>query len=132
MNIRNAVTIVALTSAFVANRTLSAQEIQVGQDSSTRWSVLVPSGTIIPTGEQRHAIKRGNVTAIQLAYALRPAFAITSTRSGWARSRDIATSGSPKLDVFTYDVGAEARAPRWAQAAGMTFSPFAGVGAGGP
>jgi hypothetical protein len=63
-------------------------------------------------------------------YVARPALAITST-VGWARSRDIATAGDPKLDVFTYDVGAEVRAPRWITGKTLTFSPFAGAGAGG-
>jgi hypothetical protein len=124
MNNRLAI-IAALGFTVLSTHTASAQS-----DSSPRWSVLVPSGAIVPTGAQRHAIKRGNVTAIQLAYAPRPTFAITSM-VGWGRSRDIATVGDPKLDVFTYDVGAEARAPKWLDGKGMSFSPFAGAGAGG-
>ena len=46
---------------------------------------------------------------------------------GWARSRDVATAGDPKLDVFTYDVGAELRVPSWKKG----FAPFAGAGLGG-
>ena len=37
---------------------------------------------------------------------------------------------SPKLDVFTYDVGAEVRAPSWITGKAVTFTPFAGVGRG--
>ena len=48
-----------------------------------------------------------------------------TTTVGWARSRDVATEGQPKLDIFTYDVGAELRA------AGRSVEPFAGIGAGG-
>lgn len=95
-----------------------------------RWELRVPTGTVVPTGAERAALKRGNLTAAQLAYVVRPAFAVTATL-GWARSRDLATPGDPKLDVFTYDVGAEARAPRWRQGHAVTFAPFAGVGAGG-
>jgi hypothetical protein len=79
---------------------------------------------------QRDAIKRGSLTAAQLTYVLRPAFAITST-VGWARSRDVAIAGTPKLDVFTYDVGAEVRAPRSITGDAITLIPFAGAGAGG-
>jgi len=90
----------------------------------------VPSGAVIPTGAQRDVIKRGNLTAVQLMFVARPELAITST-FGWARSRDIMTAGSPKLDVFTYDVGAELRAPQWLSGKTTTFSPFAGAGIGG-
>jgi hypothetical protein len=95
-----------------------------------RWELNVPSGTLVPTGDQRDAIKRGNLSAVQITFVAKPMFAITTT-GGWARSRDIATVGDPKLDVFTYDVGAELRAPRLMSGKGMTFSGFAGVGGGG-
>ena len=91
------------------------------------WEILVPSGIVIPTGDQRDAIKRANMTALQLSYVVRPALAITGT-VGWARSRDIGSVDEPKLDVFTYDVGAEVRAPR--VGGSITFRPFAGFGVG--
>jgi len=130
MNTRFAVIAGALSSTLVVANGLGAQVADTKADTSPRWSLTVPGGTIVPTGAQRHAIKRGDVTAIQLAYAPQAALAITST-FGWARSRDIATAGDPKLDVFTYDVGVEARASRWLQGNGMAFTPFAGAGAGG-
>ena len=70
------------------------------------------------------AVNRMN---LRYEYAVAPAVAITGT-FGWARSRDVASIDEPKLDVFTYDVGAEARAPRLGGA--LWFSPFAGIGAG--
>jgi hypothetical protein len=94
-----------------------------------RWELLIPTGTVVPTGAQRDAIKRANLSAVQLSYVPRPALAVTAM-VGWARSRDIATANDPKLDVFTYDVGAEVRAPRWGGARSTTFMPFAGVGVG--
>jgi hypothetical protein len=122
MDIRHAVLAAALGSALVGGRSLAQSvETKPAPDAPARWSLIVPSGTIVPTGAQRHAIGRGNVTAVQLAYAPRPTFAITST-FGWARSRDVAT---------TYDLGAEARAPRWLEGNGMSLMPFAGAGAGG-
>jgi hypothetical protein len=123
MNIQSAVFAAALGCTLAAS-SLSAQA------KTPRWSFLVPSGALVPTGVQRQTIKRANLSAIQLAYVARPTFAITSM-VGWARSRDIATAGDPKLDVFTYDVGAEVRAPQWLAGEAMTLSPFAGVGAGG-
>ncbi|HEV3485455.1 MAG TPA: hypothetical protein VG106_08610 [Vicinamibacterales bacterium] len=132
MNIRSVVMAAAVGCTLITTTHLSAQgtEPQATSGKTARWEFVLPGGAIVPTGVQRDAIKRGNLTAVQLTYVARPAFAITSTL-GWARSRDIATAGDPKLDVFTYDVGAEVRAPRWLAGKAMTFSPFAGVGAGG-
>ena len=132
MNIRPVVIAAAVACTLASTSNLYAQgtEPQAASGKTRRWELVVPSGIIVPTGVQRDAIKRGNLTAVQLAYVARPAFAITST-FGWARSRDVATTDDPKLDVFTYDVGAEVRAPRWLAGRAMTFSPFAGGGVGG-
>src|SRR5690348_7507975 len=130
MNTRIAVIAGALSSTLVAATAVDAQAPETKADTSPRWSLTVPGGTLVPTGTQRQAIKRGDATAVQLAYAPMPALAIIST-FGWARSRDVATSGDPKLDVFTYDIGVEARAPRWLEGNAVAFTPFAGAGAGG-
>ncbi len=118
-----------LAAAILAGgaRTAKAQGVP---DHQPRVEFLVSSGSLAPTGVQRDAIKRGNLTAAQLSYVVRPNFAITSTL-GWARSRDIASAGDPKLDVFTYDVGAEVRGHRWMAGDAVSFSPLVGVGAGG-
>jgi hypothetical protein len=132
MNVHSVVITAAVGCTLITTSNVSAQvaEPQATAGKTARWEFLVPSGALVPTGVQRDAIKRGNLSAVQLTYVARPAFAITST-FGWARSRDIATEGDPKLDVFTYDIGAEVRAPRWLAGKAMTFSPFAGAGAGG-
>ena len=132
MTMRSLTIAAALGSTLVTATSLSAQatDAQTAPEQKRGWEFLVSSGTIAPTGVQREAIKRGKVTTAQLSYAVRPALALTATL-GWARSRDVATIGDPKLDVFTYDVGAEVRAPRWTAGNAITFSPFAGVGAGG-
>jgi hypothetical protein len=130
MTTRSLFAAAVLSATFVSTRTLSAQTAE----RRSGWELSVPTGTIVPTGAQRDAIKRGNMTAVQLARVVRPAnagpaLAVTAT-VGWARSRDIAAADDPKLDVFTYDVGAELRAPRWSAGRGVTLAPFAGVGAG--
>jgi hypothetical protein len=127
MNIR----LITLAAVITAANVLNAQspEAKPVADSG-RWSLLVPSGTMVPTGTLRHTVKRGNISAAQIAFAIRPSVAVVST-FGWARSRDIATLGDPKLDVFTYDIGLEARAPRWIERGSATFAPFIGAGAGG-
>ena len=137
---RHARIALALAGAFMVLVTASrAAEAQTAPAESAdalaspakkpAWEFLVSSGTIAPTGAQRDAIKRSNLTVAQLSYLVRPQIAVTGS-VGWARSRDIATIGAPRLDVFTYDLGAEFRAPAWITSHDTTFRPFAGVGAG--
>jgi hypothetical protein len=102
---------------------------QVPAEPTGGWEFRVPAGGLVPTGAQRDALKDAHLSAAQLSYVVRPAFAITAT-VGWARSRDLASANDPKLDVFTYDVGAEARAPQWFAGRAVTFRPFVGAGAG--
>jgi hypothetical protein len=134
MSIRSLFTVAALGCTVVTTRALSAQTT----DSSAAfkpagknhgWEFLMTSGAVVPTGAQRNAIKRGNLSAAQLTYVVQPALALTAT-VGWARTRDIAANNDPKLDVFTYDVGAELRSNRWNADRAVTVRPFAGVGAG--
>jgi hypothetical protein len=124
------IALVAVGAFGILTATNRAAEAQAAPEQKPGWEFLVSSGTVVPTGAQRDAIKRGNLTAAQLSYAVRPALALTATL-GWARSRDIASADDPKLDVFTYDLGAEIRAPRRTGGRAITFSPFAGAGAGG-
>ncbi|HTE48003.1 MAG TPA: hypothetical protein VK636_22360 [Gemmatimonadaceae bacterium] len=132
MTINSALLAAAMSCTILTAGNLSAQATDslLASTPKARWEILLPGGTLVPTGAQHDAIKRGNLTALQVSFVARPAFAITST-VGWARSQDISIAGNPKLDVFTYDVGAEARAPQWMTAKAVTFTPFAGVGAGG-
>jgi hypothetical protein len=103
-------------------------QAQTTPEQKPGWGFLVTSGTVVPTGAQRDVVKRGNVTAAQLSYGVRPAVALTAT-FGWARSRDVASVDEPKLDIFLYDLGAEFRAPRLGSGF-VSFRPFAGAGAG--
>jgi hypothetical protein len=104
-------------------------DAQTSPARASSWEFRVTSGGLVPTGVQRTVLKDANMTAAQLSYVVRPALAITGTL-GWARSRDLATADNPKLDVFTYDLGVEARAPELFAGRAVTFSPFAGAGAG--
>jgi hypothetical protein len=108
----------------------AAAQTPIASSAKPRWEFTVNSGTVVPTGAQRGAIKRANVSVAQLWYVIHPAFALTAS-AGWARTRDLGSVGSPKLDMFTYDVGAEVRANRWLSSKTVSLSPFAGVGAGG-
>ena len=123
----------AVGSTLVTISTLSAQattETHTAPEHKPGWELLVSSGVVVPTGAQRARVARGKLTAAQVSYVVRPALAVTASL-GWARTRDIATINDPKLDAFTYDVGAEVRAPKLIGGSAISLSPFAGVGAGG-
>jgi hypothetical protein len=93
------------------------------------WELRFTSGAFIPTGNQRNFLKDANVSAAQLSWVVRPSVAVTGT-FGWARSRDLRSVDTPKLDVFTSDLGVEARPAQWFADRAVTFSPFIGFGAG--
>ncbi|HEX6315925.1 MAG TPA: hypothetical protein VFZ73_13735, partial [Gemmatimonadaceae bacterium] len=93
------------------------------------WEIRVPSGSFITTGAQGNQLKNAHLTAIQLSRVIGPHLALTGTFT-WARSRDLTTAGSPKLDVFTSDVGVEVRSREWAAGRRVSLSTFAGIGAG--
>ena len=100
--------------------------------SDTKTSGLeirVPAGQLIGTGAQRNQLKDGKTTALQLSWLFHSRFAITGTFS-WSRSRDVATEDAPKLDVFTSDVGLEARTAQRRGKNGFSLYGFAGLGAG--
>lgn len=117
-------------AAMLFAATSGAAQTQTVPDHKPGWQLIVNSGTMVPTGAHRDAIKRGKVTSAQVAYVVRPSVAVTAS-FGWGRTRDIATVGDPRVDMFTYDVGGEVRADRWLAGTTLDFSPFAGIGAGG-
>jgi hypothetical protein len=131
MTIRPAFVAAAFGCALATAGTAFAQTADAPPTTAPKagWEFLVSSGSVVPTGAERQTIQRGNLTAAELSYVVHPALAFTATL-GWARSRDIASVGDPKLDLFTYDVGAEARAPKWTLGHAITVSSFAGLGAG--
>lgn len=102
---------------------------QAPTTQASTWELRFTSGALVPTGNQRNFLKDAQLSAAQLSWVVRPSLAITGT-FGWARSRDITSGDSPKLDVFTSDLGVEVRSAQWFADRAITFSPFAGLGAG--
>ncbi|MEO7458351.1 MAG: hypothetical protein ABIY52_18980 [Gemmatimonadaceae bacterium] len=102
---------------------------QVSAPGARTWEFRVTGGAFVPTGGQRSVLADAQATAAQLSWLVRPSLALTGT-FGWARSRDVASIDSPKLDVFTSDVGVEVRPVPWFAERAVSFSPFAGMGAG--
>lgn len=116
-----AVAVSVSSAGSVAAQTLAPQ--------SSHWEFRATSGALVGTGAQRNTLKDAQMSAAQISWLVRPSLAITGT-FGWARSRDLSLVDSPKLDVFTSDLGVEARTAEWFADRAVTFSPFAGVGVG--
>ena len=104
-----------------------------------QFTMLVPgafAGCAIPrfasAAVPQAATGANDVTMLTLAEASRRlrAGAVTSMQLTEACLARIATY-DPKLDAFTYDVGAEFRAPKLIGGNAISLSPFAGIGAGG-
>jgi hypothetical protein len=118
-----------IIAAGVFGILLSARTSTAQSSQSHGWERRVTSGAFVPTGDQRDALQHAQASAAQVAWRIRPSLAVTSTFT-WARSRDVASIDTPKLDVFTSDVGIEQRGRQWFASHAVTFSPFAGIGAG--
>lgn len=125
---RSAAGIVAVATLFIMAGTADAQATRPAP--RTGFELIASSGALVPTGAQRAALKDAPISTAQLSYVVRSRFAVTAA-VGWARSRDLVAEGDPKLSVFTYDVGVEARAPHSLSRDAGTLTPFVGVGAGG-
>jgi len=121
---------VAAFAALMLTATNASAQAQIASEPEPRWQFIVNSGAVVPIGAQRDAIRHGKVTAAQLSYVVQQGLAVTAS-FGWARTRDLASANDPRLDMFTYDVGVEARANRWLDGGTLSFSPFAGIGGGG-
>lgn len=102
-----------------------------GQEAprSSTWELHIPTGAFIATGEQRDVLKNAPLSALQLSWNVRPHVGLIGSFS-WARSRDVALDNDPKLDVFTSDLGIEARSAEWFAQAPVSLRLFAAVGGG--
>ena len=107
-------------------RPTSAQAIA---PRTNTWELRLTSGAFVPTGEQNAALTTAQVSAAQLSWLVRPSLAVTGTFV-WARSKDRITTNSPRLDVFSSDIGIESRFAQRPLKGGMSFTPFIGVGGG--
>jgi hypothetical protein len=115
----------AVILAVIVAATTQAQEI-----APTRgWELRLPTGGLITTGAQRDQLKDANLTGLQVSRVIGSHLAVTGTFA-WARSRDLTMTGQPKLDVFTSDIGIEARSREFFAHAPVSVSTFAGFGAG--
>lgn len=119
----------ALVSLLIPTRLVHAQAATA---TTPGFELIVPSGTVVPTGGQddgvKNDVKRGNLTAVQVSFGVRPDLVLTST-VGWART-SLSRSPETRLDLFTYDAGVEYRLPRRRGDRRINFKPFTGAGLG--
>ena len=106
---------------------VAAQTLATAKPSA--WELRFTSGALIPTGGQRSTLKSAQLSGVQLSWRVLPVVAVTG-QFGWARSRDLSLLATPKLDVFTSDLGIEARPVQWNVGHALSVTPFAGLGAG--
>lgn len=126
MSISYRAAVMALGIALVSAHSAAGQ---TPPSEGRTWELRVTSGAFVATGNHRNAVANAQATAAQVAWVVRPSLAVTGTFT-WARSRDRGLVNTPKLDVFTSDVGVEARPTLWFAKRAVSLSPFAGVGAG--
>ncbi len=88
------------------------------------------AGAYIPTGDQRDLLKDAVLVGAQASWRATRYLALTGT-FGWAPSKDRITAGDQTLDLYQYDIGAEARAQSWYNRGSWDFTPFVGLGIGG-
>ena len=80
---------VAIAAAVLA-ASAGAQSAPEHPSVLSRFEFIVSDGALLPTGDQRDALKNARMNLAQLSYAVRPYLAVT-TSMGWARTRDIAS-----------------------------------------
>lgn len=124
-----AAAVFALMNSIATAGLASAQPVP-GTPTTPGFELLVPSGTVVPTGAQGDAVTQGNMTAVQASFGLRPDLVMTST-VGWTRSTPRGLGPDARLHVYTYDAGLEYRLPRRTSDRRVAFKPFAGAGVGG-
>jgi hypothetical protein len=128
---RTVLTVLGLGVLLVAAASAEAQDqVLTTLSGASRFEIRPFAGAYIPTGDQRDLLEDAVLVGAQASWRAIPQLAITGT-FGWAPSRDRITAGDQKLDVYQYDLGAEARAPSWYNKGSWDFTPFVGLGIGG-
>lgn len=124
---------VSLVSLAAAAGTGLAQEAGSSSPSASdaqKFELRPLVGAYLPTGDQRDLLKDAVLVGGQVSYRFIPQLAVTGTFT-WSPSKDKLTANTPKLNLYQYDVGVEARGAGWVKHASWEFTPFIGLGVGG-
>jgi hypothetical protein len=128
---RTVLTALGLGALVVATASADAQDqILTTQSAASPFEIRPFAGAYIPTGDQRDLLKDAVLVGAQASWRVIPQLALTGT-FGWAPSKDRIAAGDQTLDLYQYDLGAEARAPSWYNKGTWDFTPFVGLGVGG-
>ncbi len=128
---RTVLAALGLGGLLVATASAGAQdEVLTTRSTASPFELRPFAGAYIPTGDQRDLLKDAVLVGAQASWRVIPELAVTGT-FGWAPSKDRVAAGDQTLDVYQYDVGAEARAQSWFNKGSWDFTPFLGVGVGG-
>ncbi len=130
--IRRAVlTVLGLGGMLVATASAGAQDqVLATPGASGSFEIRPYVGAYVPTGDQRDLLKDAVLVGAQASWRATRHLALTGT-FGWAPSKDRVTAGDQTLDLYQYDLGAEARAASWYNGRSWDFTPFVGLGVGG-
>lgn len=109
--------------------TAVAAQAQTTQHRPGSWEIRSANGGFLPTGEMKSALKAAHMSGAQITWNVNKAVAVTSNFS-WAATKDLASANTPKLDVFTSDIGVELCPKQWGDATGVSFNTFTVMGAG--
>jgi hypothetical protein len=124
--VRSAVVLTKLALAVVTQPAAA----QNRHDSNNGFELRAFTGAYLPTGKQRDILKNAVVVGAQASYRVIPFMAFTGS-FGWSPSKDRVIPGDETLDIFQYDLGAEARATSFRRFGALNFTPFIGLGLGG-
>jgi hypothetical protein len=134
---RTVLTALGLGGLLVATASAGAQDqVLATRGASAAFEIRPYVGAYVPTGDQRDLLKDAVLVGAQASWRVIPQLAVTGT-FGWAPSKDRLTAGDQTLDLYQYDLGAEARAPSWysggswGSGGSWDFTPFVGLGIGG-
>jgi hypothetical protein len=128
---RTVLTALGLGGLLVGAASAGAQDqILATRGTNAAFELRPYVGAYVPTGDQRDLLKDAVLVGAQASWRVIPQLAVTGT-FGWAPNKDRVTAGDQTLDLYQYDLGAEARAPSWYNSGSWDFTPFVGLGVGG-
>jgi len=99
------------------------------QPTLRRFELTSFMGALVPTRVQSNTLKNAQTLGLQGAYAFNRYLSAVGTFS-WASSEDKTAFTDQDVDVFQYDIGAEAGIEKQLTSA-FTLRPFVGLGMGG-
>lgn len=115
-------TVAAALSAF-------AVRVQAQYPSQNPVQIRPLVGGIVPTGDERDVLKSAVLVGAQASYAVNHTFALVGS-FGWSASEDKGTAARPKVDLYQYDLGLEAKTDNLTDGSEVSTRPYVVLGGG--